>query len=206
MRANKRKAAIAAVALAGAAVTPLAFAGSSSAASDSIKFRMVRSAGAVANDCLKGADAVVKVTQAGPVEVMDIKATGLPPRREFDLFVTQLPDAPFGMAWYQGDMDSNKYGEAHGRFVGRFSQETFIVAPGVGYAPTPHDDLDASTNPATAPVHTFHLGLWFGSPRAAAAAGCPTTVTPFNGEHNAGIQAMSTTQIADLNGPLGRLK
>jgi hypothetical protein len=52
----------------------------------------------------------------------------------------------------------------------------------------------------------FHLGLWFGSPAAAAAAGCPTTVTPFNGDHNAGIQALSTRQFPALNGPLSRLR
>ena len=47
-------------------------------------------------------------------------------------------------------------------------------------------------NPATEPIHTFHLGLWFGSPAAAQAAGCPNTVTRFNGDHRAGIQALST--------------
>jgi len=39
-------------------------------------------------------------------------------------------------------------------------------------------------------VHQFHLGLWFNSPTAANAAHCGNTVTPFNGEHNAGVQAL----------------
>jgi hypothetical protein len=64
---------------------------------------------------------------------------------------------------------------------------------------------DASTNPATEPVHTFHLGLWFGSPQAAVAVGCPNTVTRFNGEHNAGIQVLSTRNFPDLAGPLRQL-
>jgi uncharacterized protein (DUF1330 family) len=31
---------------------------------------------------------------------------------------------------------------------------------------------DAEENPAAEPIHTFHVGLWFGSPDAAVAAGC----------------------------------
>ena len=65
---------------------------------------------------------------------------------------------------------------------------------------------DANTNPATEPVHTFHLGIWFNSPVDAHNAGCPDTVTRFNGEHNAGIQALSTRNFPDLQGPLGQLQ
>jgi len=79
------------------------------------------------------------------------------------------------------------------------------VAPGSGPAPVVHR-VDASVNPATAPVHTLHLGLWFGSAAAAVAAGCPSTVTPFNGDHTAGIQALSTRNFANNNGPLRRLQ
>ena len=63
-----------------------------------------------------------------------------------------------------------------------------------------------NTNPATEPVHTFHLGIWFNSPVDAHNAGCPDTVTRFNGEHNAGIQALSTRNFPDLQGPLGQLQ
>ena len=71
-----------------------------------------------------------------------------------------------------------------------------------------HDQLpfpDASSNPATEPVHTYHLGLWFASPEDAVAAGCPGTATRFNGDHNAGIQALSTCDFPDLEGPLRQL-
>jgi hypothetical protein len=57
-------------------------------------------------------------------------------------------------------------------------------------------------NPITAPVHTFHLGLWFNSPQDAKKAGGPDTVTPFNGEHNAGVQVLNTSNFRDLEGPL----
>ena len=86
--------------------------------------------------------------------------------------------------------------------------ETFIVAPGVAMAPVVHDDgpfPDADMNPATPPVHTYHLGLWFNSPDDAAAAGCANTVTPFNGDHTAGIQVLNTSNFPDDQGPLRQL-
>jgi hypothetical protein len=48
----------------------------------------------------------------------------------------------------------------------------------------------------------YHLGLWFNSPDDAKNAGCPSTVTPFNGEHNAGVQVLNTSNFPDLQGPL----
>jgi hypothetical protein len=177
----------------------------------SIQFNMIRSAAAVAGNCLQQAHGEVTVVSRGPVEVMTVDVEGLPPHTEFDFFVIQIPNAPFGLAWYQGDIETNALGEGHGRFVGRFNIETFIVAqpPGGQPAPVVHNQPpfpDASMNPATEPIHTFHLGLWFNSPQDAQAAGCPATVTRFNGEHNAGIQVLSTRNFGELNGPLRRLR
>jgi hypothetical protein len=47
--------------------------------------------------------------------------------------------------------------------------------------------------------------LWFGTPEVAVAAGCPNTTTPFNGDHTAGIQVLSTRNFT-VNGPLRNLK
>jgi hypothetical protein len=180
--------------------------GTATAASN-ILFPMMRSAAVENAGCALNAKARVTVNTLGPVEVMHVEATGLPPNSEFDLFVTQLPNAPFGMAWYQGDMESNANGRAVGDFIGRFSRETFLVATGPGPAPVVHHGqiTDAATNPPTAPIHTFHVGLWFGTPEVAAAAGCPTTVTPFNGDHTAGIQVLSTRDFGNTTGPLRSL-
>jgi hypothetical protein len=172
---------------------------------DQASFALKRSAASVKAGCLLDAGARVRIKSAGAVEVMTIDAFGLPKNTEFDVFVTQLPNAPFGISWYQGDLSSNSNGKAHGVFVGRFSVETFTVAPGSGPAPVVHDSgaiKDAATNPPFAPVHEYHVGAWFNSPSDAAAAGCANVVTPFNGEHNAGPQALSTLQFADTNGPL----
>jgi hypothetical protein len=175
------------------------------AAASNIIFNMVRSTAVLNAGCALNANARVTINSLGPVEVMHVEATGLPPNSEFDLFVTQLPNAPFGMAWYQGDLESNSNGRAIGDFIGRFSRETFIVAPGSGPAPVVHNNppfADASSNPATGPIHTFHVGLWFGTPEVAVAAGCPNTQTPFNGDHTAGIQVLSTRNFANATGPL----
>ena len=177
---------------------------------DKIKFEMVRSAAAESGNCLAGAHAEVKVISLGPVEEMTVEAEGLPPNTEFDFFVIQVPNAPFGLAWYQGDVETNDEGEAHQRFVGRFNIETFIVAqPPAGQpAPVVHNTPpfpDASANPATEPIHTYHLGLWFNSPQDAQAAGCPATTTRFNGDHTAGIQVLSTRNFPQLEGPLKQL-
>ena len=179
------------------------------AAADNVLFNMVRSQSVENAGCALNAKGRVTINSLGPVEVMHVEATGLPPNSEFDLFVIQSPDAPFGMSWYQGDIESNEAGRAVGDFIGRFNLETFIVAPGATAAPVVHNHApfaDAATNPATAPIHTFHLGLWFGSPDVAIAAGCPNTLTPFNGDHRAGIQVLSTRNFPATNGPLRRLQ
>jgi hypothetical protein len=188
-------------ALAAVAVASTATAG---AKSDRIEFNMVRSAAATAAGCLPNASAEVSVVSKGATEKMTVEVEGLRPKTDYDFFVIQVPNNPFGMAWYQGDIETNSQGRGHEKFIGRFNIETFIVAQGSASAPVVHDSpiRDADSNPATAPVHTYHLGLWFNSPADAVAAGCPGNVTPFNGDHNAGIQVLSTKNAPDNNGPL----
>jgi hypothetical protein len=165
-----------------------------------IKFTMVPSAGA--SRCLANASAHVRVDSIGPVDIMDVGLSGLPPNTVFDLFILQVPKSPFGLSWYQGDIETDDKGNGHQQFVGVFSKETFIIAPGSQPAPVVFDTDDAS-NPATpGPVQIYHLGLWFDSHTDAQNAGCAGTPTPFNGEHNAGIQAMNTSNFPDLHGPL----
>ena len=174
-----------------------------------ICFNMVVSAGARA--CLPHATARVTIRSLGPVERMRVEVSGLRPNTDYDFFVIQVPKAPFGLSWYQGDIETDDHGRGSGEFIGRFNIETFIVAPGVAPAPVVHHQPpfpDASSNPATAPVHTFHLGLWFNSPDDALQAGCTDrmrVVTPFNGDHTAGIQVLNTSNFPDLAGPLRQL-
>ncbi len=175
---------------------------------DSIQFRMVVSAGAKV--CLPKASARVSVRSQGPVEIMRVEVSGLPPSTDFDFFVITVPANPFGLSWYQGDIETDEYGRGTGEFIGRFSIETFIVGPMMSApAPLVHNQPpfpDATTTPVTGPIHTYHLGLWFNSPDDAAHAGCASTVTPFNGEHHAGIQVLNTSNFPNDFGPLRNLQ
>jgi hypothetical protein len=166
---------------------------------DDVTFKMVVSAGAAT--CLPNASATVNIRSAGEVEIMDVTVEGLPPRTDFDFFVIQVPKNPFGIAWYQGDIQTDRNGRGRAQFVGRFSIETFALANGSANAPVVFS-ADASSNPSFNPVQMYHLGLWFDSPNDAMAAKCPATNTFFNGQHNAGLQVLNTSNFADDHGPL----
>jgi hypothetical protein len=172
---------------------------------DSVKFNMVVSAGAKA--CLPNATATVRITPYESVEIMDVTVEGLPANTDFDFFVIQVPKAPFGVSWYQGDIHTDKHGRGKQHFIGRFSIETFAVAPGIAAAPVVFGGPfpDASVNPPFNPIQMYHLGLWFNDPNDASKAGCPASVTPFNGAHNAGTQALNTSNFADDQGPLRKV-
>ena len=179
-------------------------AGQVSAGEDKIEFDMMPSG------CLQTATGHVKVETKhnGQVEEMDVHVSELPPNTGFDFFVIQKPGAPFGMSWYQSDLQTDEHGKGHVKVIGRFNIETFIVGNGaVGVpAPTPHGNLDANVNPTTKPIHMYHLGLWFNSPTDGAAAGCPGGPTPFNGDHTAGVQVLNTSNFPDLAGPLSQIQ
>src|SRR5215208_3374708 len=178
------------------------------AVDDTTSFKMVRSQAAVDkdNDCLEGAKANVDVrTTPTDNQIMDVTVNHAPKNTEFELFITQQPNSPFGVSWYQADFTTNNQGQGEVRARGIFSEELFVFAPGVVNAPQV-DDLDAETNPTFAPVHTYHLGLWFGSPEEAKDAGCSDTLTPFDGDHSAGIQAFSTRNFGALHGPLRQIQ
>ena len=123
-------------------------------------FTMVVSAGAKA--CIPNASATVSIRPAGQVEIMDVSVQGLPPNTEFDFFVIQVPKAPFGVSWYQGDVQTDKHGRGHQQFVGRFSIETFTVAPNSAPAPVvfaggAFPDASSSTSLSTCEVSSSDL-------------------------------------------------
>ena len=171
------------------------------AAKKPFSFNLVASS----SSCVPNARGKVKILKNGRNQKLQVKVSKLPKKTNFDLFIIQVPGAPFGMSWYQGDIRTNGKGKGTADFVGIFSRETFMVAPGEAPAPVVFDD-NASTNPATDPVQMYHIGLWFNSPADAEKAGCPNVVTPFNGEHNAGVQVLNTSNFPDLDGPLGRFE
>ena len=172
-----------AVAIGSIGIVPLARA----EAGDNTVFNMVKSAGAV--PCLKDtAHGRVTISDQGSVQNMHVEVFDLPAKTDFTLFVITTPAAPFVPAWYQGDLTTNGDGKGVMDVTGIFSAETFIL------------------NPGPSPVQTDHLGIWFADPADAVNAGCLGTVTPFDGDHNAGIQVLNTSQFAIANGPLRRIQ
>jgi hypothetical protein len=154
-------------------------------------FRLVPSAGI--SSCLPHARGFVTITPQGENDKMVVRVAGLPKNSEFDLFVIQVPDKPFGVAWYQSDIDTGRFGTGSVTVRGIFDAETFSVS------------LGGTTT--FGPTHQFHLGLWFNNPRQPFRLGCEPgatspTVTPFNGEQHAGIQVLNTGQFPDNAGPL----
>ena len=154
-------------------------------------FRLVPSAGI--SSCLPHARGNVTITPQGENDKMVVHVAGLPKNSEFDLFVIQVPDKPFGVAWYQSDIDTGRNGTGSVTVRGIFDSETFSVS------------LGGTTT--FGPTHQFHLGLWFNNPKQPFRLGCEPgatspTVTPFNVEQHAGIQVLNTGQFPDNAGPL----
>jgi hypothetical protein len=188
-----------------AALAVAALASSPALATDIFEFNMVRNNAGALQNALPNARGHVTIESVGAVEIMDVIVSGLRPNTDFDFFVIQVPKAPFGLTWYQGDIETNSQGVGHEIFIGRFSIETFIVAPGTAPAPLVFNNQpfpDASMNPATNPVQLYHLGLWFNDPHDAVSVGALGTVTPFNGEHHAGVQVLNTSNFPNNFGPL----
>jgi hypothetical protein len=176
------------------------------AVDDTTSFKMVRSQTAVDNKCLEGAKAHVDIrTTLTDNQIMDVTLNHAPKNTEFELFVTQQPNDPFGVSWYQADFTTDNQGNGEVRARGIFSEELFVFAPGSVKAPQV-DNQDAEKNPKYDPVHTYHLGLWFGDPKDAKEAGCSGKVTQFDGDHEAGIQAFSTRNYPALRGPLRQIQ
>ena len=186
-------------ALSATVIASLAFSGSAFAQHTNFVFNMVPALGV--GFCVSAKGRVTITHSPLLVENMHVEVSGLPANTDFDLFIIQVPTTPFGLAWYMGDMLTDSTGAAVGDFIGRFNIGTFIVAPGVAPAPVVLPG-DASSNPATAPVQLYHLGLWFDSPADANKAGCGNKVTPFNSSHNAGVQILNTSNFSASRGPL----
>src|SRR6202042_3278194 len=164
------------------------------ASSHSFSFALVPSPGIHA--CLPHLGGRVTITPGSQNDLMQVSVFGAPRNAEFDLFVIQQPNKPFGVSWYQTDVNANNHGVGFASVRGIFDRETFSVSPG--------------GTTTFAPTHQYHLGLWFNDPNLPFALGCEpgakvAAVTPFNGEQHAGIQALNTAEFPVNAGPLSRV-
>jgi hypothetical protein len=175
-----------------AAASPVTTA--SAASSHSFTFGLVPSPGIRA--CLPHIGGVVRITPGSENDLMQVTIFGAPRNAEFDLFVIQQPNKPFGVSWYQTDVNANSHGVGSASVRGIFDRETFSVSPG--------------GTTTFAPTHQYHLGLWFNDPKLPFRLGCEPgapapVVTPFNGEQHAGIQALNTAEFPVNAGPLSHV-
>jgi hypothetical protein len=203
---------IAALAMAGAAAvgtgaTPASAAAASAAGpvssatpahSGPFSFRLVPSPNI--SSCLPHARGEAVIIPGKLNDLMRVSVHGMPANSEFDLFVIETPDKPFGVSWYQTDIEADRNGNGSAIVQGIFDAETFTET--------------VSTPPGGTPVfsttHQFHLGLWFNDPQLPFRLGCEpgatkAVMTPFNGEQNAGIQVLNTSEFPDNAGPLSHV-
>jgi hypothetical protein len=181
--------------------SPAAYANSSTMmqknvpASNGFSFDLVPSPNIQA--CLPHAGGHVTITPNSLNDEMKVSVKGLAPNTGYDLFVIQLPNKPFGISWYQSDLETDGSGEGSVVVKGIFDAETFSVSPNgspVQFAPT----------------HQYHLGLWFNDPQVPFKLHCEPgatapVVTPFNGEQHAGVQVLNTSNFPNNAGPLSQV-
>jgi hypothetical protein len=177
---------------AGAATTTAA--ADATSAQSTFAFKLVPSPGIA--KCLPHAHGVAWITPGSLNDVMRVTLYGMPANSDFDLFVIQLPNKPFGVSWYQSDIHAGHNGVGSATVQGIFDKETFSVSPG--------------GTTTFAPTHQFHLGVWFNDPNLPFKLGCEPgqaqpVVTPFNGEQHAGIQVVNTANFPDNAGPLSKV-
>ncbi len=117
--------------------------------SDTFVFPLAVSTGA--STCLPKARGNVIDHTFGNVENLEVIVRGMPPNTDFVLFVIQVPNKPFGLAWYNGDILTDDTGTGVINVVGRFNKGTFILSPGTVPSPQVFPD-NSKTGVATAPV------------------------------------------------------
>ena len=168
---------------------------SATATSSTLTFALQPSSAAI-SACLPHASGHVTITTGDHNDTMKVTVSGMPANKGFDLFVIQTPAAPFGVSWYQSDIQANDNGFGSATVRGIFDAETFSVSPG--------------GTTTFAPTHQYHLGLWFNNPAVPFNLGCEPgatapIVTPFNGNQHAGIQVLNTAQFPVDAGPLSQV-
>jgi hypothetical protein len=169
--------------------------GGSAPPASSFSFALQPSSAAI-SACLPNARGHVTITPGALNDTMKVSLHGMPANKGFDLFVIQQPTAPFGVSWYQTDIEVNGKGSGSATVVGVFDAETFSVSPG--------------GTTTFSPTHQYHLGVWFSNPNVPFNLGCEPgatapVVTPFNGEQHAGIQVVNTAQFPVNAGPLSNV-
>ena len=187
-------AAAGALSLTAASAAPVNSVAAAAGSGQAVSFGLQASPGI--KSCLPHARGEVAVVPGSLNDLMAVAIHGMPANSDFDLFVIQQPNKPFGVSWYQTDVHADSHGDGFVTVRGVFDVETFSVSPG--------------GTTTFAPTHQYHLGLWFNDPNLPFKLGCEPgatspIVTPFNGEQHAGIQVLNTAQFPVGAGPLSQV-
>ncbi len=187
-------AAASALGLTAASASPADSVAAAAGSGHAFTFGLVPSPGI--KSCLPHARGEVAVVPGSLNDLMAVAIHGMPANSDFDLFVIQQPNKPFGVSWYQSDIHADSHGDGFVTVRGIFDVETFSVSPG--------------GTTTFAPTHQYHLGLWFNDPNLPFRLGCEPgatapIVTPFNGEQHAGIQVLNTAEFPVGAGPLSHV-
>ena len=107
-----------AAAAAAAALTASAGLAAASTSAASFSFKLVPAPNIAA--CLPQAGGRVTITPGSLNDTMKVSIHGMPANTGFDLFVIQQPLAPFGVSWYQSDVNAGASGSGSATVRGIF--------------------------------------------------------------------------------------
>jgi hypothetical protein len=145
---------------------------------ETLRFNLVPASDEIAA-CLPNASATVTVQLAEVihgVDILDLTAEGLPPNTTFAVFLTELPIPPFGAVQYTGDFTTNEAGIGHVH-VDAIVEEAFS---------------SQLVNGNRVRVDLNHIVFWFADPAADEFCVPGSASTPFDGDGEAGVAAMSS--------------
>jgi hypothetical protein len=192
VRHTKKAAALSALAIAAGGAVAAAPSGATrahAARSESVNLRLTPSSPQLAK-CMPHARVRVKVnltTEKVGFDEFKIYARGLPPRRDFTVFLLEQAGKPFGAAEYIGDFTTNRYGRAYNAFR-LIVQEAFS---------------STLVNGERVRVDLNRVGAWFADPKGDdfCFGRNGGDVTPFDGDDEAGVQAFNSAHARPLPAP-----
>jgi hypothetical protein len=131
-------------------------------------------------------DVALRTEQTG-ADFFHIEGDGLPPDRDYTVFLLEQAGSPFGAAEYIGDLHTNAKG--HG-------ENTFRLIVEEAFAST-------LVNGQRVRVDLNRVGMWFADPKDDDFCAIPDTqkVTPFDGDNEAGVQVFNSANAAPLPAP-----
>ena len=174
---------------ASASATPAPAAAATTYVAPSVSLKLSPSSAQLAA-CMPKAKVNIKVdltTDVVGYDAFNIKATGLPAKRSFTVFLLEKAASPFGAAEYIGDITTDQWGNATNQFR-LIVQEAFS---------------STIVNGKRVRVDLNQVGMWFAEP--AGDDFClgegKGPITPFDGDDSAGTQAFNSLGAKPLPAP-----